>query len=366
MKGYMTEEEKYRLKRLLDELAKVRGRHTELVSVYVPAGYNIALVSNQLAQEAGTAENIKSKAVRTNVVTALEKIISELRKYPKTPEHGLVLFSGNVSETEGKPDYKLWAIHPPEPINVRMYRCAQEFVIEPLREQFEAKTVYGLVVIDHKNATLALLKGKTILPIKEMESYVAGKMKAGGQSAARFAHAREEQIKYFFNKVADLVRASFLHVKNLRGIIVGGPGPSKEDFVNSGYLSTEVRKLVLGVKDVGYTGEQGLRELVAKSEDLLKNEAIVEEKKVLEEFFGNLAKGSGLVTYGENEVREKLETGTVAKLLLSEALPPEKVDAFLDVAKRFSTEVVFISEETNEGKQLKELGGFAAILRYRQ
>ena len=131
----MTEEEKYRLKRLLDELAKIRGRHTELVSVYVPAGYNLSVEVAHLASEAGTAENIKSKTVRTNVVTALERILSELKKYPKTPEHGLVLFSGNVSEVEGKPNYKLWAIHPPEPINVRLYRCAQEFVLEPLREQ---------------------------------------------------------------------------------------------------------------------------------------------------------------------------------------------------------------------------------------
>jgi peptide chain release factor subunit 1 len=362
----MTDEEKYRLKRLLDELAKIRGRHTELVSVYIPAGYNLPSEVAHLAQEAGTAENIKSKTVRTNVVTALERILSELRKYSKTPEHGLVIFSGNISETEGKPDFRLWAIHPPEPINVRLYRCDQTFILDPLRDLFEAKNVYGLVLVDVKEATLALLKGKSIVPVKELESYVTGKFKTGGQSATRFAHEREEQIKYFFNKVADIMKASFLGIKNLRGIIVGGPGPSKHDFINSGYLPTELQRLIIGVKDVGYTGEQGLHELMNKSEDLLKNEEIIEEKKILDEFFTQIARGTGLASYGEAEVLHNLENGTVSKLLLSEALPTEKIDKFVDAAKTFSTEVTFISEETNEGKQLKELGGFGAILRYKQ
>lgn len=361
----MTEEEKYRLKRLLDELAKIRGRHTELVSVYIPAGYNISVETAHLAQEAGTAQNIKSKTVRTNVVTALERILSELRKYPKTPEHGLVLFSGNISEIEGKPDFKLWAIHPPEPINIRLYRCDQTFVIEPLRELFESKNVYGLVIVDVKDATLALLKGKSIVPIKEIESYVMGKFKTGGQSSNRFQREREEQVKYFFKKVADLMKNSFTGIKNLRGIIVGGPGPSKEEFVNSGYLASDVQKLILGIKDVGYSGEHGLRELVNKSDDLIKNEELIEEKKILEEFFTNLAKGTGLVSYGEAEVYHNLENGIVAKLLISETLPQTKIDKFIETAKGFNTEIFLISEETNEGKQLKELGGFGAILRYK-
>lgn len=61
------------LKKLIKELGGIRGRHTELVSVYVPAGYSLVDVSNQLFQEKGTASNIKSKTTRKNVLTALEK-----------------------------------------------------------------------------------------------------------------------------------------------------------------------------------------------------------------------------------------------------------------------------------------------------
>ena len=65
------------------------------------------------------------------------------------------------------------------------------------------------------------------------------------------------------------------------------------------------------------------------------------------------------------EVKENLEKGAVDKLLLSEALPEEKIDEFSEIAKQFGSEVILISEETQEGVQLRELGGFGAILRYK-
>ncbi len=45
----------------------------------------------------------------------------------------------------------------------------------------EAKEVYGLVVLDARDADLALLKGKSIIPLTHTHSHVPGKMKAGGQ-----------------------------------------------------------------------------------------------------------------------------------------------------------------------------------------
>ena len=359
------EEEKYKLKKLIKKLDQVRGRHTELVSVYVPAGHNLDVVRSQIASETDTAGNIKSKTVRTNVVTALEKIGAELKKYKKTPENGMIIFSGNVSEVEGRPDYQIWTIHPPEPINVKLYRCDQIFLLDPLKDLLEAKRVYGLVVLDVKEANIALLKGKSIIPVKSMESYVAGKMKAGGQSAARFARAREEQIKYFFNKIADRMNEAFSKIPNLAGIIIGGPGPSKEEFINGKYLPANLQKKIIGIKDIGYSSEHGLKDLVNKSEDLLKQEEIMLEKQVLTEFFQHLSKDDGLASYGEHEVWNNLEKGAVERILLSESLEEEKLDKFVEQAKNFGSEIIFISEATPEGVQLKELGGFGAILRYK-
>jgi len=359
------DEERYKLKKLINMLEKIKGRHTELVSVYIPAGHNLDAVKAQLASEADTASNIKSKTVRTNVITAIEKMLTELKKFKKTPDNGMVLFSGNVSDVEGKPDYKIWVIIPPEPINVKLYRCDSYFVVEPLKELIEAKNVYGLIVLDHKEANLALLKGKNIIPVQDMQSYVMGKFRKGGQSAQRFEREREEQIKYFFKKIGMKAKESFSQIENLKGILIGGPGPAKEDFYHGNFLPENLKKKVIAVKDVSDTGEHGLRELVLKSEDVLAQEEIIAEKKILDEFFKHLAKDDGFASYGEAEVKSNLQKGVVEKLLLSEALPEEKIEEFSEIAKQFGTEVILISEDTQEGVQLRELGGFGAILRYR-
>jgi len=176
----MSEEEKLKLKKLIRELEKIKGRHTELVSVYIPAGYNLAEATNQLFQEKGTASNIKSKTTRKNVLAALEKILQHLKLYRKTPENGLVIFCGNVSEVEGKEDIRLWSYEPPVPISQKIYWCDQTFVLDPLRDLISEKEVYGLIVLDAKEATIGLLKGKRIEKLKTLESTVPSKSVKGG------------------------------------------------------------------------------------------------------------------------------------------------------------------------------------------
>lgn len=170
-----------KLRKFLTELEGIRGRHTELVSVYVPAGYDIIKIIQHLQQEQGTAENIKDKTTRLHVIDSLEKAIRHLRLYKKTPENGLAVFAGNASERESQTDLKVWSIEPPAPIQTRLYRCDQTFVLDILKEQLEAKDVYGLIVLDNREGTIGLLRGTLITEIANLTSGVPGKIKAGGQ-----------------------------------------------------------------------------------------------------------------------------------------------------------------------------------------
>ena len=56
--------QKSKLKKFIRELASIRGRHTELVSVYVPQDYDLNKIVNHLSQEQGTADNIKSTSTK--------------------------------------------------------------------------------------------------------------------------------------------------------------------------------------------------------------------------------------------------------------------------------------------------------------
>ncbi|MBI5158726.1 hypothetical protein HY992_01260 [Candidatus Micrarchaeota archaeon] len=175
---------KYSLRKQMRKLAEVRGSGTELISVYIPPKYPIAEVSNKLKNEYGQAANIKSKGTRTNVLSALEKIMHYLKMFREPPENGIAIFCGNISSEPGKPDVELFSVVPHEPVNVQTYRCDSVFFLEPLEYMLEAKDSYGLVVMDGRDATVALLKGKVTKIIKRIHSLAHGKHHKGGQCLA--------------------------------------------------------------------------------------------------------------------------------------------------------------------------------------
>ncbi|NPV51010.1 MAG: peptide chain release factor 1 [Candidatus Methanofastidiosum sp.] len=411
----MDNKEFYEFKKQLKFLSKIRGRHTELVSVYIPAGYEISKVAAQIKDEQGTATNIKSKSTRKNVLSALERVMQHLRLYKQTPPNGLIIFSGNISEDEGNPKIELFTLNPPEPISVRIYRCDQQFVLDPLLEMIEDKRVFGLIIVERGEASIGLLRGKKVELLKHLTSRVPGKFRAGGQSSVRFARLREIAADDFKDTVGETSNEIFLAQPNLEGILIGGGGYTKYEFEEGEYLHHELRKKILGVADTSYTELFGLNELVDKSAGILENLDITKEKDIVTKFLKELIKDDSLAAYGEKEVRKYLEAGAVDLLLLSEGLNKnrakikcsscgnltektatdedlfqleqqisgmqcekcgnlslsieEKVDLLeelADLAQEGSTKVEVISTETEEGSQLlKAFGGIAAIIRYR-
>lgn len=357
--------QRHKVKAFVKQLEKYRGRGTELVSVYVPSGYDLNAIINQLQQEQGTAENIKSKQTRTNVIDALERMIVHLRGVAKTPPNGLAAFSGNVAEREGQSDVRVWSIEMPIPSSQRLYRCDKEFILDPLREVIEHENTYGLVVLDRRDAMIGLLKGKTIIPLVQTHSEVPGKHKSGGQSAVRFERLREGATIEHFKKIADYMKEQFLPMgEGLKGIIIGGPGVTVNKFLGLDYITGDVKKKILGTKDLSYTGEFGLQELLEKSDDLLAAEEVADEKKIMQRFFYELSKDTGLAGYGRKDVMEYIGYGAVDVVLLSEELDDATIAEFEEAAERMGTKVELISTQTREGVQLKEMGKIAAILRY--
>ncbi|MDD4877858.1 MAG: peptide chain release factor aRF-1 [Candidatus Nanoarchaeia archaeon] len=360
----LTTLEKHKLKKFIRSLELIRGRHTELVSVYIPAGYDLNKIINHISQEQGTASNIKDKTTRTHVTDSLERMIRHLRLFKNTPPNGLAVFSGDASEREGKPDIQVWSIEPPQPINTRLYRCEQTFQLDILKEMMEVKEVFGIVTLDRRECTIGLLKGTQIAVLDNITSGVPGKVKAGGQSAQRYSRLREEASKEFFKRIASLMQDHYLELKNLKGIIVGGPGPSKLDYLNEPYLNNQLKLKIIAVQDISYTDEFGLRELVEKSQDVLAKEAITEEKEVMQKLLKQLAVKPEMIAYGKDEVLNAIALNAVDKVLISDFVEDTIANDIEEKAEASGAKVMFISLDTPEGVQLKEIGGIAAFLRY--
>ena len=398
------EVEQKKLKAVLKELENIRGRHTELVTVYIPAGFNINKVAEQIRGEKSTAENIKSKATKNNVMDALDKVLNELKKYKETPKNGLSIFCGNVSKFEGSVDIELWSIEPPEPVTVRLYRCDQTFILEPLQDLFREREVYGFILVDRQEADIGVLKGKKIEPVKHLDSLVPGKTSKGGWSQARYARVREGLLNDFLKEVGEVASAKFANLKDLRGVIIAGPGPTKNEFAEGDFLRYDIKNKVLGIVDISYSGTTGFNEALARSEDLLKEASVMREKKILDNFFAELAKG-GLCVYGLKETMNALENGNVETLMISDVMDWVRVEyacscgtktmkiadrsavenqkcqkcgnkmqvakqedlteKIIETAEKMGTKIEMVSSETPLGEQFKELGGIGGILRYK-
>jgi len=355
------ETDKIKLSKLLRELEKIRGRHTELISYYIPAGSDLKNVSELINQEQALTRNVKNKTVRKNVLSALEKINQELKLYKNLPENGLVIFCGNVSKDEGKADIKLWTIIPPEKISIKLYWCDQKFELKPLKELIREKNSYGIICLDKSSADIAVISGKNVNILKHLNSIVPGKTRAGGQSSVRFYRVRENLLTAFLQKVAKTAE-DLLKDFNIKGIIISGPGPIKENFYNEGYLSNDLKKKVIGVVDTSETEEPGIRETLERGRDLIKETEFIKEKDLLKDFFVRLSKGGGDVVYGEEDTIEVLSEGKAELILVSEDF--KNLEKIEELCEQTNTKLEVISTSSQEGIEFKNIGGIGGILRY--
>jgi peptide chain release factor subunit 1 len=402
----------YRIRKLLSDLSTKTGRGTELVSLYLPPKKPVHEAIAALREESGTASNIKSDTTRNHVQDALTKTMARLRLYKQTPENGIVIFCGAIPGPggPGNETIELFEVLPQKPVSVYLYRCDDHFHLDPLRDMLREQNVIGVLSMDATEAGLGIVSGDTWNVVDTISSGVSGKTKKGGQSARRYERLREMELSDYFNRLADHAKKAFLESQQIKGLIVGGPGPTKEEFVKDAYLDYRLQKAIVGVVDSGYAGREGVRETIGKSEKLLESVRVVEEKKIVDSFFREVNSDTGLAIYGIQDILNALKRSAVDTIIINEDVDlaqlkaacrncgnvTEKfasrsqivnerqalltcpkcgsnevditerdiVDYLADAAVDSGAKVEVISSRTEEGAMIKNFGGISAILRY--
>ena len=356
---------KRELSKLLRELKKWSAPATILLSLYIPPGRPLSDVMQLLRQEYSISDNIKLKSTRQAVKRALAAAMERLQMLSKTPSKGLVIFCGENVKTR---DFKCYMFSPPEEVPVFYYRTDKRFITEFLEEMVEEKDVIGIIIVERDQATIGLLKGTRIEVLDELTGFVPGKHKMGGQSQRRFERIIEQMVEEFFKKVgetANRLLLPLLEKNRLKGIIVAGPGYAKVDFVKGKYLDYRLQQLVAkDLIDVAYQGYQGLKEAVMKAEGIVQTQLYRRAIEALEEFKLHLAKNTGMVVYGEKEVKEALTMGMVKTLLIHDER--EDLDDWKELGESYGAEVISIASAIPESDWFKEtFGGIAGILRFK-
>ena len=158
-----------------------------------------------------------------------------------------------------------------------------------------------------------------------------------------------------------------------------------------------------------------MKEVVEKAPEIMRKVRYIEEKQIVQKFLYEVGHDTGMITYGEAEVRKALQANAVRTLLLSESLDIQRVtvkcsacgyeeqetvktpniagfeqslvgkpcpkcqapslavvdktdiiDDLAQLAEYASTDVEVISTETEEGQMLRNaFGGIAAMLRFK-
>ena len=405
------QQRRLRTKKTLQELQNMRGMGTELVTVIIPPDRLISDVRGQLGQEGAQAANIKSKSTRKHVGDAIESAIAVLNRYKNAGEYGIAIFVGHVIVGNNKTRLVTVVIDdPPEIFTSFRYRCDSTFELTQLEDMLIDRTSYGLFVIDRGEAAYGIASGKRIHCQEELQSNIMGKHRQGGQSAQRFERLIEEAAHNFFKRATEHACNYWLpNLADIKGIIVGGPGQTKDFVVKNDYFHHEVKKLIREpFFDVGYSNESGLRELVQRAGNLMDQIELDAERELVDNFLREVMQAHPKATYGEMMIRSALDQGAVDTLLLSEGLRKRRVgwyckpcsheweatqnsrseipdcpkcgsedvredpdrtrdiiDELTELAGHTSAKVSLISMDSEEGATLQtSFGGIAALLRY--
>lgn len=373
----------------------------------------VSRVGKMLADEYGTASNIKSRVNRLSVLSAITSTQQRLKLYTRVPPNGLVVYCGTIVTEEGKEKKVNIDFEPHKPINTSLYLCDNKFHTEALQSLLEDDAKFGFIIMDGNGSLFGTLSGNTRDVIHKMQVDLPKKHGRGGQSALRFARLREEKRHNYVRKVAELAVQFFItnDKVNVAGLVLAGSADFKTELSQSDMFDQRLQAKIVKVVDVSYGGENGFNQAIELSAESLSNVKFIQEKKLIQTYFNEISQDSGKYCFGVDDTLKALELGAVENLIVYEGLElnryvlknaagdeivyhptkqEEKSRAFIkdnspeaapngemDVVevqpllewfaenyKNFGTSLEFITNRSQEGSQfVKGFGGIGGILR---
>ncbi|KAF2863505.1 peptide chain release factor eRF/aRF subunit 1 [Piedraia hortae CBS 480.64] len=314
--------EMWKVKKLIKRLEAARGNGTSMISLIIPPKDQVSRINKMLAEEYGTASNIKSRVNRLSVLSAITSTQQRLKLYNKVPPNGLVVYCGEIVTSEGKERKINIDFEPFKPINTSLYLCDNKFHTEALSELLESDQKFGFIVMDGNGVLLGTLSGNTREIIHKLSVDLPKKHGRGGQSALRFSRLREEKRHNYVRKVAELAVQNFItnDKVNVAGLILAGSADFKNDLNQSDMFDQRLQARVIKVVDVSYGGENGFNQAIELAAETLSNVKFIQEKKLIGAYFDEISQDSGRVCYGIDDTLKALEAGAAETLIVYENL----------------------------------------------
>lgn len=396
----------YKMKKLIASLSSKEGTRKDLASVYIPREKSIEIIDLALREKLSSPEI----STRQEVQEEIKEIIKHLKTRNEIPDNGLVIFAAPNLGAKG---IEIHELIPPEPVTDYIFGVDDHFDLAPLRTMLREDRIVGIISMDANEAGFGVLIGDRLDMVDRITSGISGKTDKGGWSQRRYERERDMELTYYFHRVADHAADAFITKQKISGLVVGGPGLTKEDFLKGEFLRYELKNMLLSQVDTSFSGKEGVKEAFEKSAESLNKLHSPEDMKLMQRLEADMAKKDGFAISGLNNVLDAVRNGVADTVLVAndtglieivltckkcgksrrrlvheerkmettqqellvrcekcdgleyEVQDRDIVDILEDAASATDAKVEVISSESEEKERLNSLGGFAALLRYK-
>ncbi len=314
--------ERFKVKKLIRMLETARGMGTSVITVYVPPKDQIARVVGMLNTEFGTAANIKSHTNKLSVQAAITAALGRLKLITRVPTNGLLLYSGTVLTEDNKEKKLTLDIEPFKPVSRSLYLCDNKFHTDELHRMLESDEKFGFIIVDGSGTFYATVCGSVKEKLGQFSVELPKKHGRGGQSKNRFARIRMERRHNYLRKVAEQATQYFItnDRPNVLGIVLAGSAEFKDVLYQSDLFDPRLKAVVMKVVDVAHPGDVGLNQAIDLASDTLGNVKLVQEKKLVQKFFDEIACDTQMYCFGVQDTVKCMEGGAVETLIVFEDL----------------------------------------------
>jgi protein pelota len=215
-----------------------------------------------------------------------------------------------------------------------------------------------------------------IATVEEGEAYIHTVAQYGADENGRFTGTTGKgEYARGRNELFDELGAALSRM-DVDAIVLAGPGFTKQDALK--YIENEYPAVadLITMVDTSGVGDRGVHEVLKRGavEDVQEQTRIANEAEYIDELTQRIGQGHE-AAYGPEAVAEAAEYGAIERLLvLDEKLREERgpdgewsidVNEVVTSVERQGGDVTVFSSSFPPGQQLRNLGGIAALLRYR-
>jgi peptide chain release factor subunit 1 len=361
-------------------LSKMFDELDVYVSIYLPTASKEDARENQLfvQRRSRGIRMIMSGELSEEFDRTLGSVTPYLDSDPIDGERGRMIFASS----------KMGFVHvyriPVAPYERRMVLDTSPYIM-PLAKLRDDYMEYGMLIMDSQNARFLTISSDHCTIVSEEGIDLMNKHKKGGMSQARFNRLRSGAINHFVKEVLEDIQG-FGGLKDLRGIVIAGPGETKKLLEKA--LPKEVRDMVMGTLDIDV--DANCSELVTLGNDIASKDEEKRGMDAVEELRAAILRGDPSA-YGAGDIINAFGSGRVDRLIVlktasipgwicercqmieSNKEPPalctkcggptskvNVVEEIVELAERTRSAIEFVHDSAFLGS----IGGLGALLRF--